>query len=165
MKDRCENEKNFSYPVYGGKGISVCPEWRAGYQAFKEWAYANGYVEGLTIDRINVDDDYKPSNCRFVTKSENNKEMLDRNYQNGTGQFTEEVIANLTEKNRDNLGCNFEMMLDGKVVKEYRCLIECAEDIVKEKSLKTAPVQIKKNISACLNGKRKKCHGYTFRRK
>lgn len=164
MKDRCYGENNISYPNYGGKGIRVCRQWRNSYSNFKEWALLNGYVEGLSIDRVNVSGNYEPSNCRWVTKADNNIEMLERHYSLGTGAFSDESIKRLTEINRDGLGAKFEMILDGNVVSEYRCLIECAEYIVNLKSLKTDPFQIKKNISACLNGKRNKCHGFTFRR-
>lgn len=163
MKDRCYGENNISYPYYGGKGINVCREWM-NYGVFKEWALDNGYLEGLSIDRIDVDDDYKPSNCRWVTKAENNIEMLERHYSKGTGAFSPEAIEKLTEINRSNLGAKFEMLLDGVLISEYRCLLECAEYIVNVKGLKTEPAQIKKNVSACINGKRKKCHGYEFRR-
>lgn len=99
-----------------------------------------------------------------MSKSENTQEMLNRRYLNKTGQFSELSIGKITEVNRDELGAKFEMILDGVVISEYRCLIECAQYIVKLKGLKTEPVQIKKNISACLNGKRNKCHGFTFKR-
>lgn len=69
MKDRCFNPRNKNYPNYGGRGISVCPEWLR-YIPFQEWARKNGYKEGLTLDRINNDGNYEPSNCRWVTNRE-----------------------------------------------------------------------------------------------
>lgn len=71
MRDRCYNEKNDAYRNYGGKGIKVCDEWFNDFKVFKEWSINNGYDNNLTIDRIDSDDDYKPSNCRWVTKSLN----------------------------------------------------------------------------------------------
>lgn len=68
MHQRCENHKNDSYHNYGGRGISVCEEW-SDYGAFKEWALVNGYEDGLTLDRIDVDGNYEPSNCRWTTYS------------------------------------------------------------------------------------------------
>lgn len=66
MKRRCSDENHRNYRRYGGRGIKVCSEWDKDFGVFKEWATNNGYKEGLTIDRINNDDGYKPSNCRWV---------------------------------------------------------------------------------------------------
>lgn len=56
------------YKHYGGRGIKVCDEWAKDYEAFRKWAMANGYYDNLTIDRIDVNGDYKPDNCRWVTQ-------------------------------------------------------------------------------------------------
>lgn len=71
--ERCCKSYNKSYTEYGGRGITVCDEWRNDFQAFYDWAMASGYNEGLTIDRINVNGNYEPSNCRWVTQSENSR--------------------------------------------------------------------------------------------
>jgi hypothetical protein len=73
MLKRCYSEKHASYCNYGGRGISVCEEWRNDIVKFRDWAITNGYEHGLQIDRINNDGNYEPDNCRFVTKDENNK--------------------------------------------------------------------------------------------
>lgn len=67
MKQRCYNKKNRVYKDYGGRDIKVCTEWKNDFTTFYNWAIENGYKYGLTIDRINVDGDYEPNNCRFVT--------------------------------------------------------------------------------------------------
>lgn len=67
MLQRCYYEKHEYYHLYGGKGITVCNEWREDFQAFFDWSMSNGYEDGLSLDRIDGNDDYKPSNCRWVT--------------------------------------------------------------------------------------------------
>lgn len=71
IRDRCTNPKNKQYKNYGGRGISVCEEWMNSSDAFIEWAIQNGYEEGLQLGRININGNYEPSNCKFVTQLEN----------------------------------------------------------------------------------------------
>lgn len=73
IKYRCYNPNHPEFHNYGGKGIIVCNEWMGdnGFANFYEWALNNGYKEGLTIDRLNSDGNYEPSNCQWITRSEN----------------------------------------------------------------------------------------------
>ena len=70
MKDRCYNPNSNKYKNYGARGIKVCAEWINDFHAFYEWAMANGYKKELSIDRINVNGDYEPGNCRWATDKE-----------------------------------------------------------------------------------------------
>ena len=67
MKARCYIPSCSNYEYYGGRGITVCDEWKDDFLAFEKWALENGYNDDLSIDRIDSDGNYEPSNCRWVT--------------------------------------------------------------------------------------------------
>jgi len=73
MKARCYRKNDQDYKSYGGKGTKICPSWLNNYLTFKSWALSHGYQKHLTIDRINPNGNYEPSNCQFLTNSENAK--------------------------------------------------------------------------------------------
>lgn len=106
MKARCYNQNNPKYKIYGGKGIKICNEWLADYEAFKKWSYHNGYKEGLSIDRIDSNKGYCPENCQWVTLSENSakanigrhKHKSNRGAMIAENKFGErEIITNVCE--------------------------------------------------------------------
>ena len=75
MMSRCHNKNSWNYKWYGGKGITVCDEWRNDFLNFRDWALENGYSKELTLDRIDGGKDYCPENCRWTTweRQQNNK--------------------------------------------------------------------------------------------
>lgn len=73
IKSRCYNKKNKSYVNYGMRGIEMCEDWRYSFISFYNWCIANGFAGNLELDRIDNNSGYFPKNCRFVTKSENQR--------------------------------------------------------------------------------------------
>lgn len=69
-KDRCYRRNHPQYQAYGGRGITVCKEWANDFGAFRAWALANGYANGLSLDRIDNSKGYSPINCRWTTAKE-----------------------------------------------------------------------------------------------
>lgn len=106
MISRCLNLNAENYPYYGGRGITICPEWTNDYTKFRDWALSNGYKDNLTIDRRNTNGNYEPSNCRWETQKEqqgnkrNNviKSMEQANEirrLNNTGDYTQKELAEM----------------------------------------------------------------------
>ena len=73
MMSRCYREKDIHYNAYGKRGIAVCAEWKNKPDVFIKWAVSHGYSDALTLDRINVNGNYEPSNCRWIPMSEQYK--------------------------------------------------------------------------------------------
>lgn len=86
MRQRCSNPKRANYHNYGGKGVKVCSEWDSDFIHFYTWAMENGYSESLSIDRIDSDGDYEPSNCRWASYKEQNNNRYSNKFIEFAGQ-------------------------------------------------------------------------------
>lgn len=73
MKSRCYYKQNNRYKDYGERGIVVCDEWKNNFKSFYNWSIKNGYNENLTIDRLDVNGNYTPTNCRWATNEQQAK--------------------------------------------------------------------------------------------
>lgn len=91
---RCYNPKYTSYKDYGGRGITVCEEWRQSFEAFRDWALENGYTDELTIDRQDNNGPYEPENCQWVTmeKQGQNRRTTKKVEINGESMSTKKAI-------------------------------------------------------------------------
>lgn len=81
IKKRCYNKNSWAYKYYGGKGVKMCHGWLHDFNSFVKWAFDNGFNDNLTIDRIDNNGDYEPSNCRWITQEENSHK---KHVDNGT---------------------------------------------------------------------------------
>ena len=85
MKNRCKNPNNCKYKYYGEKGISICDEWKD-FGVFYEWCINSGYSENLTIDRIDSGGNYEPSNCRWITLEDQQRNKCSNVYISCNGE-------------------------------------------------------------------------------
>ena len=120
MMDRCKNPNAQNYSLYGGRGISVCEEWN-NIEKFEEWVNVSNYEVGLTLERIDVNGDYKPSNCKWATSKEqaNNKRNTVRITANGftltISEWAEKLgVSDKKLYKRRKLGWSDEEIINGK---------------------------------------------------
>lgn len=108
---RCLNPKDKHYEYYGGRDIKICDEWKSDFKTFYDWAMNNGYKKELTIDRIDTNGNYEPSNCRFVTrlKQSHNTRMSKANTSGYRGISF--------RKHRNNW--EYEIKINGTRIREY----------------------------------------------
>lgn len=145
IKDRCYNPKNQDYKHYGGRGITVCEEWKNDFLSFYNWALNNGYGEGLTIDRIDVNSGYHPENCQWVSMVEqsnnrrNNKVITFRGESLTVAQWSRKTGVKYGDiQNRLNYGFSFEEAINPDFKRVYKCKSEFNQklrDICKEKGI------------------------------
>lgn len=111
MKQRCCNPNKQHYECYGGRGIEVCDEWLKDFNSFYEWSLKNGYTEELTLDRINIDGNYEPSNCRWVDRvTQANNKKNNRVVEYKGKQYT---VAELSSKYNINYSCLYSRIRQG----------------------------------------------------
>lgn len=116
MHRRCEAETSNRYSYYGGRGISVSPEW-SDFTVFREWAIANGYSEGLTLERIDNDGDYEPNNCRWATMKEQSNNRRNSIFLDIDGQtLTIAQWSDLTGIPYETIYCRYRRGMTGKDV-------------------------------------------------
>lgn len=127
MKQRCYNKNNYGYKNYGGRGIKVCDEWLNNFKSFYDWSINNGYQDNLTIDRINNDGNYEPSNCKWSTKLEqvrNRRNTILITYNNETKTIKEWAeqynIDFNTLRTRIRRGWDIERALNEKTHLNYK---------------------------------------------
>ena len=100
MKQRCYYKQNISYKYYGARGITVCNEWKDDFMSFYNWAINNGYKKGLSIDRINVEGNYEPTNCRWATAKEQANNRRPRKRRQDLTESEREQIAEILREQR-----------------------------------------------------------------
>lgn len=87
MKSRCYCKTDKKYKNYGKRGIIICKEWLEDYSMFLDWSIKNGYKEGLSIERIDVNGNYEPNNCKFISISEQTKNKTTSHYYKYNGKI------------------------------------------------------------------------------
>ena len=117
MKQRCSPScSEQQYDRYYGRGIRVCEEWENDFSAFKEWALNNGYSDELSIDRIDNDGNYEPSNCRWVGEKEQSNNRSTSKFLTYNGETM--TVAQWAEKLNMNRSTLYQSLRRGKTLEE-----------------------------------------------
>lgn len=139
MIKRCDYSKHHAYKYYGGRGIRVCDEWKNDFVEFYNWSMNNSYREGLTIDRIDNDGNYEPTNCRWVTMK-----IQCKNKRHG----------DMTLSNNPKAKKVVKLSLDNK----YICTYDCIKSAMIDNDIDL----LSSSISACCKHKQKSAYGYKW---
>lgn len=124
MKNRCYNKNNPNYKFYGAKGITICNEWlnnENGFKNFYNWSNANGYYEGLSIDRIDNTKGYSPENCQWMSKQRNSsKRKID---------FRISLINDILST-QQNLSTEYRESLERELVVLKKQRVDCNKNLI-----------------------------------
>lgn len=129
MLHRCYNKNDSCYHHYGGRGISVCDEWKNDYFTFKKWALDNGYNDNLTIDRLDHNGNYEPNNCKWATWTEqqnnksNNKYLTYKGETKTLAQWCRELNLNYARTKARLNTCNMSVE-DAFELPKYKKTVE-----------------------------------------
>lgn len=178
MKRRCYNPEEKFYKDYGGRGIKVCDEWmdkKEGHGNFQKWAVENGWEEGRSIDRIDVNGNYEPSNCRWATPEEQANNRRNNNYVtiNGVTKTTSEWarqigISQNAFTGRINSGWTGEELLKPKFKPLKMSKAEMAKEIRAWRNLEDQglivrlPCKVGDDLYCIVNGEVKKLKVHSF---
>jgi len=121
IKSRCNSKSNTNYKYYGGRGITICDEWKNDFMAFYNWCLKNGYNEDLTIDREKNDGNYEPDNCRWSTKCTQSRNIRTIRSNNTTG-FKGVIFRKDRKKYYSRIQVNYKTIAIGA----SNCAIDCA---------------------------------------
>lgn len=118
IKQRCYNKNSKNYKNYGARGVKMCDEWLHNFMAFYNWAISNGYRNTLTIDRIDVNGNYEPNNCRWVDYTTQNNNRRNTVYLTCNGK-TQSVMEWCRELNLNPSTVYYRVK---RGYNSYRCL-------------------------------------------
>ncbi len=128
MNARCYNKNIKNYALYGGRGVSVCSEWKDSFREFEKWAVANGYSKNLSIDRIDTNGDYSPLNCRWATletQSNNTRKSIRVLYRDNT--YTVKEVARIIGISCARIRSSKKAMMDYgyEIIRKYEEKQQC----------------------------------------
>lgn len=174
MKSRCLNKNDNNYKNYGHRGIKICDEWMK-FEQFSKWALSNGYSDKLTIDRINVNGNYCPDNCRWVdVVVQNNNKNTNIVVEYKGEKFTISELSRIsnipyaTLKYRIANWNNVEMAVESPYRKDKQIIQYTLDEVFVKKwdNIITASDELKidrSGIANCCKGKQKTSGGYIWK--
>lgn len=176
IKRRCLNTNDKEYKNYGGRGITICDEWKNDFHKYAQWAVSNGWKDGLSIERVDVDKGYSPENCTFIPKREQCYNKTDTAWISN-GQVTKSLAkwceefgiskyTASTRRNRDGITNFDELFAKPKSLKKAILQINLNGDIVGEYDSITEAAKLngfnRRNINNALSGYAKTAHNYIW---